>query len=204
MKIIHFECLIDVGDFSTTQEWRRLRLQIVRAIRRIHWPADSNKFILHDQSGKKRGQGSGVKAIKLACMIQLESSGWELESRPNVTSRTKAGPIDATCAVQGRLFALEWETGNISSSHRALNKMALGLIQETLIGGVLIVPTREMAYYLTDRIGNYQELEPYFPLWRALSSRVNNGLLAIVAVEHDGTSHDAPRLPKGTDGRALA
>ena len=98
-------------------------------------------------------------------------------------------------------MAAEWETGNISSSHRAMNKMALGLMQEVLIGGILILPTREMYHYLTDRIGNFEELEPYFPLWRAVACR--EGILGVVSVEHDAVSRDVPRIPKATNGRAL-
>ncbi|MGA1841038.1 MAG: hypothetical protein ACMUIU_10470 [bacterium] len=51
---------------------------------------------------------------------------------------------DATYIVGDRLFCVEWETGNISSSHRAINKMALGIIRDILIGGILIVPTRNL------------------------------------------------------------
>ena len=45
------------------------------------------------------------------------------------------------------------------------------------------------------------ELEPFFPLWRAI--KVDEGLLAVIAVEHDAVSKSVPRIPKGTDGRAL-
>jgi hypothetical protein len=79
--------------------------------------------------------------------------------------------------------------------------MALGILKGILIGGVLIVPTRKMNRYLTDRVGNLLELEPYFDLWRSLS--VEEDLLAIVAVEHDAVSKTVPRIGKGTDGRAL-
>ena len=109
--------------------------------------------------------------------------------------------MDATYPVENRLFCLEWETGNVSSSHRAINKMALGILKKVLIGGVLIVPTRTMYNYLTDRVGNFRELEPYFPLWQAL--KVEEGLLEVIAIEHDGVSKSVPRIPKGTDGRAL-
>lgn len=100
-----------------------------------------------------------------------------------------------------KFFVLEWETGNISSSHRAINKMCLGLLDGTLIGGVLVVPTRAMYKYLTDRVGNFTELEPYFRFWRRCP--VKEGLLAVIAIEHDGVSRDVQRIPKGTDGRAL-
>ena len=33
-------------------------------------------------------------------------------------------------------FAVEWETGNIASSHRAMNKMALALKQVRIAGGI--------------------------------------------------------------------
>jgi hypothetical protein len=103
--------------------------------------------------------------------------------------------------VKDRLFCLEWETGNISSSHRSLNKMALGIMKKILIGGVLILPTREMYQYLTDRIGNFREISPYFPLWRSLN--LEEGLLLVIAIEHDAVSSQVPRIKKGTDGRAL-
>jgi hypothetical protein len=88
----------------------------------------------------------------------------------------------------------------ISSSHRALNKMAMGILNGTLIGGALVLPTRELYNYLTDRIGNFRELEPYFGVWRAI--RCASGLLVVFAVEHDATSHDVPPIQKGTDGWA--
>jgi hypothetical protein len=91
--------------------------------------------------------------------------------------------------------------GNISSSHRAINKMALGILKKVLIGGVLILPTRAMYKYLTDRVGNFHDLEPYFPLWQAL--QVEEGFLAVIAIEHDAVSRSVPSYPKGTDGRAL-
>jgi hypothetical protein len=101
----------------------------------------------------------------------------------------------------GRYFAIEWETGNISSSHRALNKMAVGLLDGMLVGGILILPSRDMYRYLTDRIGNYAEIEPYFPVWKNL--QIQEGVLAVIEIEHDALSVDVPPIRKGTDGRAL-
>lgn len=201
MKIIHKEILIDVGDFSRTKDWEKIENYIISSIRSIEWPPGSKSFTLYDQPGKKRGQGSGVKPIKEKCMLKLKSFGWQLETPVDIATVRRPGPMDATYAVGDRLFCIEWETGNISSSHRAINKMALGIIKNILIGGILIVPTRKMYRYLTDRVGNFQELEPYFPLWRAL--KVKEGLLGIIAVEHDAVSLDVPRIEKGTDGRAL-
>jgi len=202
MKIVRFENIVDRGDFGRSGEWNRIREEVLTAIRRIQWPPNSGSFTLYDQPGKKRGEGSGVKPIKQACMLHLRSLGWDLETRVDVATLKKPGPVDATCKVGNKLFCVEWETGNISSTHRALNKMALGMLEGLLIGGALILPTRARYKYLTDRVGNFPEIEPYFPLWKALP--VEEGLLAVVAIEQDAVSKSVPRIMKGTDGRALA
>jgi hypothetical protein len=80
--------------------------------------------------------------------------------------------------------------------------MALFLLEGKIAAGTLIVPTRVLYNYLTDRVGNMQELEPYLKLWRSLPCK--NGVLEIIAVEHDATSTNVPRIKKMTAGRALA
>jgi len=132
-------------------------------------------------------------------MQKLALYGWDLETPVDIATLKRPGPLDATYKVGNKLFAVEWETGNISSSHRAMNKMALGILKGILIGGLLVLPTRELYQYLTDRIGNFRELAPYFPLWRSLKCK--EGYLGVLAVEHDFASTDVPRIPKGTNGR---
>jgi hypothetical protein len=94
----------------------------------------------------------------------------------------------------------EWETGNVSSSHRSLNKMVMLLADGLLVAGTLVVPTRRLAQYLTDRIGNLEELTGYFPLWSRYPC--SRGVLEIVGIEQDAESLSVPRIPKGTDGRS--
>src|SRR3972149_7135595 len=197
MKIVKGARLIDVGGFSATGQWLATEKEIEAAIHSVQWPPGSGAFTLFEESGKKRGEGNGVRPIKRECMEKLRSLGWALEATLDIATLVRAGAIDATRDVGGRYFALEWETGNISSSHRALNKMALGMIKGVLAGGALIVPPREMYKYLTDRVGNFAELEPYFSMWGAL--RVQYGLLEVVAIEQDGVSRAVPRIPKGTE-----
>ncbi len=203
MKVVREETLIDVGGFSASDEWRTIQRQVLSAIRSIEWPTGSGSFTLYPESGKKHGEGNGVGPIKDACMLFLRDAGWELETRLDVATAKVPGPIDATCRVGDRRFCVEWETGNISSSHRALNKIALGMQIGVLAGGILIVPTREMYRYLTDRVGNWDELVPYFPLWRSLAPTVSRGLLSVTAIEQDAVSRTVPRIRKLTDGRAL-
>ena len=201
MKIIKIEYLIDIGDFSKSSDWKSIKKDIISAIQSIKWPPGSESFTILDQSGKKRGQGSGVKPIKKEFMTHLETLGWNLETGVPIAVLKRTGRIDATRKVGKKLFCVEWETGNISSSHRSMNKMALGLMKNLLIGGILILPTRIMYHYLTDRVGNYQELEPYFDLWKSV--KVKEGILAVIAIEHDSVCKNVPRIPKGTNGRAL-
>ncbi len=204
MKLVKKKILFDKRNFSSSQEWKRIQHDIVQAIKKVTWPPNSKKFTIYPESGKKRGQGNGVVPIKLSFCNELKKKGWELETPLSIATRSRPGPLDATLRLDDKkssLFAVEWETGNISSSHRALNKMTLGIIKGVLIGGILVLPTRNLYQYLTDRIGNFEELEPYFHLWESVL--VKNGILGVYAVEHDSTSTTVPRIVKGTDGRAI-
>jgi hypothetical protein len=211
VKIEHEIVVQEVGGVSSGCT---TALDDVRAaIQGIHWPEGSGSFTIHEQSGKKRGEGSGVLPIRNAFVEQLKGRGWQIEAKfPEIPLpvRLRAlgraahlGPLDAMKPMPDDEppFGVEWETGNISSSHRSLNKMALGLQRGVLSAGVLVVPTQGLALYLTDRIGNLPELLPYIEMWESVPTE--RGLLLIIAVEHDASSPDVPRITKGTDGRAL-
>jgi hypothetical protein len=73
-----------------------------------------------------------------------------------------------TTAPNGTKVAIEWETGNISSSHRSMNKLAIALGSGVVQVGVLIVPSRQLYDHLTDRIGNIGELSGYLSMWEGL------------------------------------
>jgi hypothetical protein len=100
---------------------------------------------------------------------------------------------------------VEWETGNISSSHRSLNKMCLALMAGLVDAAVLVVPSIMLNVHLTDRIGNIRELQPYFYFWSAFGQSIKRGLLAIVEVEQDGLVKSTDMrdfIPTGKDGNA--
>ena len=200
MKISHIKNLIHHGQFSESKEWKSARRQILKAVKLVDWPPGSGSFTIRPQSGKKRGEGNGVKPIKAAAIKYLAEKGWKPEHPWPVGGRVRPGNVDAACKTSKGLVAFEWETGNVSSSHRSLNKMALGLLTGSLVAGILVVPSRKLYPFLTDRIGNYDELEPYFPLWSATPCQ--EGVLEIVVIEQDAESSEVRRIPKGTDGRA--
>jgi hypothetical protein len=201
VKIVREESLICVGPYSSSDSWQATRANLYDAIRSVEWPVGSGSFTIVPESGKKRGQGNGVRPIKLGLMKQLQDNGWKLEEPLNITAVERPGKLDAVLYTDCGPVALEWETGNISSSHRALNKMALGLLKGVLACGILVVPSRELYRYLTDRIGNWEELAPYVDLWKQVACEA--GVLEIAVIEHDATSWDVPRILKGTSGRAL-
>ena len=100
---------------------------------------------------------------------------------------------------------VEWETGNISSSHRSLNKMCLALMGGVVDAGVLIVPSKFMYPHLTDRIGNIRELQPYFYFWNRVGTLVDRGLLSVAEVEHDELFKSTDLrdfISMGTDGNS--
>jgi Restriction endonuclease BamHI len=202
MKIVETHDVFAVGDFPKSEEWRSACVQVEEAIIATDWPHGSGKFTIYPQSGKKRREGNGVVPIKKPCIDRLRRYGWLTEKLPPLQRGVmNPGDLDALYQCDKGFIGFEWETGNISSSHRAVNKLMLTMQLGGLIGGFLVVPSDNLKVFLTDRIGNIGELRPYLPLWSSIP--ISEGVLRIEVVEHDATSLDVPRIPKGTDGRAV-
>ena len=202
MKITKVYTLKSRGSYVTTDHWKSTRENIHNAIRSCEWPVGSGSFTIYPESGKKRGEGNGVKPIRDRFVQSLQANGWTIEGNAKNVLDERLGDFDAVLSGPEKPIVVEWETGNISSSHRSMNKLTLLLKTGIISAGVLVVPSRKLYMYLTDRIGNIQEIKPYFALWRSVPIR--EGVLEIVVIEQDATSKDVPRIPKGTDGRALA
>ena len=200
MKFISEEILINEGDFSSSDSYIIIHKEIMDAVESTRWPPGSDKFTINPGERGER-HPNGVLPIKFEFVEYLYNAGWLLEQKLNIAVRVKPGPIDLVKPVGNQFFAVEWETGNISSSHRALNKMAIGIGEGTLVGGALVLPSRNLYKYLTDRIGNYEEILPYFPMYKLMKPA--NGISTVVVVEHDELSKAVPKIPKGTDGYGL-
>jgi hypothetical protein len=200
VKIVQEVSLIECGKYSQSDDWKRTRATLHRAIKGVDWPPGSGKFTIYPESGKKRGEGNGVKPIKNGLMVELRRLGWQIEGPAKNAIGQVLGDFDAVLTTPHGPVVLEWETGNISSSHRSLNKMAMLLSKRIIAAGILVVPSRNLYKFLTDRIGNVSELEPYFDFWRSIPCPA--GILELAVIEHDATSTNVPRIPKGTDGRA--
>lgn len=204
VKLVEEVELIRAGQVGESVELELALNEVREAVHRVKWPPGSNEFYIYPESGKKRGRGNGVVPIKKEFMKAIGDLGWGTEEDFPVDAAVDGsafGEMDASKRFNDHLFLVEWETGNISSSHRSLNKAGIGLVNGVVAGAVIIVPSGRLAPFLTDRIGNIRELRGYFPLFRSL--QVDNGFLAVFCIEQDADSYDVPRIPKGTDGRAM-
>lgn len=109
----------------------------------------------------------------------------------------KGGPIDVYKEFGDRAHpfnvGLEFETGNISSAHRSMNKLCMGIKHGDLQMAFLIMPIKRLAYYLTDRVSNYEELAPYFGL-------LDDFPIVVFGFDADHYDPTAPLLAKGRDG----
>lgn len=159
--------------------------------------------IVHDPSpsGKRRGEGNGVLPIRNEFVLFLKAKGWAVEGPAKNALGQVLGDFDAALHGPEKPIVCEWETGNISSSHRSMNKLTMLLSSGVISAGVLAVPSRKLYAYLTDRIGNIKELEPYFELWRSVPC--TSGVLEIIVFEHDAESTRVKKIPKMTAGRAI-
>jgi hypothetical protein len=228
MKWLRTLVLFDRGDVISSSDWRKIHESYVRSIQSIDFPEGTLTLTLRRKVKRPDGQWNrnGVVYLKKRFLDHMvHKEGWHREVgfdlgknrippdlrlypslepyREPITS--DFGSFDfVTIAPHGMHVAIEWETGNISSSHRSMNKLAIALGTGKIHAGVLIVPSRALYEHLTDRIGNIGELSGYLSMWKNLEARVERGLLAISVVEHDFLTDEPtfPYLPAGNDGRA--
>ena len=200
MKIVDVVTLQNCGAYAASRHWKKTRKQVHDAVKRCEWPIGSGSFPIYPESGKERGKGNGVLPIRNEFVAFLKAKGWAIEGPAKNALDQSLGDFDAVLAGPEKPIAVEWETGNISSSHRSMNKLTMLLSYGIISAGILAVPSRKLYVYLTDRIGNIKELEPYFGLWKSVPC--NSGVLEIIVFEHDAESKSVEKIPKMTAGRA--
>ena len=212
MQIVEALDIVHAGRFPRTKTWRRAVSEVEAAIGKAVWPPNSRRFLLNpepkiDERGRRDRHPNGVMPIKEPMIQHLQSCGWETEALPELPVGFEdqdvltTGDLDALLFDRNRYVGFEWETGNVSSTHRAINKLLDGITRGTLRGGILVLAVRATQRYLTDRVGNFEEIAPYFELWSRYP--VRDGVLRIYGVGHDELDPLVPYIPKGKDGRAL-
>lgn len=204
MRLRQIVPIVASNKFGQNPNRVRVEQDLRDAVAAIVWPVDTStsRFTIRPDR-----HGNGVLPIKNGFVEVLTRKGWRPQERyprdPNGGSaEVLPGAFDAWLDLEdGTAVVAEWETGNISSSHRSINRMARALMERRVIAGYLIVPSRALYEYLTDRIGNYRELQPYFELWKHLP--IGDGALTVIEVEHDATNPNISAIPKGRDGNAV-
>ncbi len=195
MKVVEVKRLIGKGMFAPSKEWHDIRQSAIDGISAVEWPRGSGRFTINPVR-----KGNGVVPIKEQAAEKLREHGWEPQYLWPIADRSRPGRMDGAYFSSHGLVAFEWETGNIASSHRSINKMCLGLIIGAIVGGIMAVSSNALYPYLTERVGNIGELERYFPLWSA--TPCDQGILEIIVVEYDAVNDAVPLIPKGRSGRA--
>ena len=95
LKIVQEVRLIECGVYAHSTDWHRTRESIHRAVRGVDWPPGARTFTIYPQSGKKRGEGNGVKPIKLGLMKELARLGWAIEGSAKNALNQTLGDCDA-------------------------------------------------------------------------------------------------------------
>lgn len=138
-----------------------------------HWETEHHLQILKDNISagnsnikRRRGQGGGIDAFK-----EFVFNDYKFR------------------------VGIEFETGNVASVHRSINKLSMGLQSRELDMIFLILPVFNLAQYLTDRVANYEEIEAYFPLF-------SDKPFIALGFDAENYSPDFPIFEKGKDGNA--
>ncbi len=228
MKWLRTLVLFDQGNVIGSDDWKSLHESYVRSIQSIDNPLGSGRLILRKKVKLPSNHWlrNGVGYLRSRFLDHIQNvEGWKAEGIVNLARDRQQpsirlypslenyrepitsdfGGFDlVTKGDNGTQIAIEWETGNISSSHRSMNKLAIALGAGIIQVGVLIIPSRSLYEHLTDRIGNIGELSGYLSMWEGLKANVPRGLLAITVVEQDELTEDKnfPFFKAGSDGRA--
>ncbi|ENE1253169.1 hypothetical protein ABM187_003379 [Stenotrophomonas maltophilia] len=227
MKWIRTIVIFDRGNICLSDDWNVIHGSVVRSIESIKFPPESETLTLRTKSridGQWQRNGVGyLRSNFFEAMVNRER--WipeaqvgierlqlqtELMTFPDLMPyqepiTSSFGHFDfMTRTKSGLNVAIEWETGNISSSHRSINKLTIAISAGVINAGILVLPSRKLYEHLTDRIGNIGELSPYLRMWSQMGSSIKSGMLSIIIVEQDSLTDDLDfkYLPRGNDGRA--
>lgn len=184
-----------VSNLIVNNQFARQAYQEIETAIRLNFTEGLNHFVIN--CSEKNCNGVVPIKEKIYEKLELEYQWFREKPLPYLRDEAKkGGPIDVYKQFGASPFfkvGLEFETGNISSAHRSMNKLCLGLLTSDLDMAVLMMPIKKMAFYLTDRVSNYEELEPYFPLLE---------FYPFIVFGFDAEAYDqsAPLLCKGRDG----
>jgi restriction endonuclease BamHI len=148
MKWLRTLVIFDRGNVIKSADWRRIHESYVRSIQSIDFPEGSGKLKLRRKTKRPDGQWdrNGVIYLRNRFIQHMTTEeGWQKEfgfklgknqtpptiqlypsRKPHTEPITsKFGNFDFVTMSGRTHVAIEWETGNISSPHRSMNKLGL-------------------------------------------------------------------------------
>jgi len=164
MKWLRTLVLFDQGEVISSPDWKALHESYVRSIEDIDNPVGSGRLCLRRKVRLSNGQWArnGVGYLRERFLEHIRDvEGWKPEGIVELTRdrdqpairlypslESYREPITSdfggfdlvTEGADGTKIAIEWETGNISSSHRSMNKLAIALGAGIIEVGVLTCP----------------------------------------------------------------
>lgn len=150
---------------------------------------------------------NGVKPLTNQFRRNMEELGWDSEKSFWSKSVDGPGPVDFAMQLSdGTWFCVEWETGNKSSTNRAVEKLQLGMTDNIISGGILVVAEEEFQKHCTSGIGSFELCKHYIRKWRR---HQDGDFFAIIGFTYDELiDFNHPEydtfefIPKGKDGHA--
>ena len=92
MKLLEYHDILNGELFASSIALQRAWADVQQAVALTDWPHGSGSFTIYPESGKKSGQGNGVKLIKVPCIQALHgATGWS-NSSP-ASDRACWGPV---------------------------------------------------------------------------------------------------------------
>ena len=112
MRLRDYVALIDTGGFRTSPHGERIDADLRAAIDHVRWPEGAADFTIYAESGKRSGEGNGVKPIKLGFIELLVDRGWKPEARYRaVTEPPDSVDADKSTALYPGAFDVRLELG---------------------------------------------------------------------------------------------
>lgn len=143
--------LFDQGNLVASPDWKSLHDSYVRAIQSVEHPVGAGQLIIRRKvrTPDDKWLRNGVGYLRNAFLRHIRDvEGWHPEGNVDLARDRKQPSIKlypsladycepitsdfggfdlTTIGDNGTRIAIEWETGNISSSHRSMNKLAIAL-----------------------------------------------------------------------------
>jgi hypothetical protein len=197
MRLIQRVDVLARGGAENEPWFRRICEEIQKGISLVACPPGADKFNINPSDG------NGIIPIKAAVLRCLSQClGWSHEAAapaPSLEADGCPAGVVKWIAEKGQRFAVRWETGSVALCHQAFNTLVLEILQGKLVGGALILPSKNLHRFLKDWTCSFDKLQPFFPLWAKVAHE-QTCVLSVFEVEHDAEDRLLPLIDQNLEG----